>query len=158
MVSSRSGSTLYKHLKAALAGGADCLVLCETNGGTITSKVVEIIKAVQERFPNAVLGIHAHNDAEMGVANSIAAVELGASQVQGTINGFGKRCGNANLCSIIPSIKLKLGLDCISEKNLRRLTELSRFVYGSPILTLTGTSRTSAGALLLTKAGYMLPR
>ena len=118
-----------KTLEAALAGGADCLVLCETNGGTITSKVVEIIKAVQERFPEAVLGIHAHNDAEMGVANSIAAVELGASQVQGTINGFGERCGNANLCSIIPSIKLKLGLDCISEKNLRRLTELSRFVY-----------------------------
>ena len=118
-----------KTLEAALAGGADCLVLCETNGGTITSKVVEIFKAVQKRLPRAVLGIHAHNDIEMGVANSVAAVELGASQVQGTINGFGERCGNANLCSIIPSLKLKLGLDCISDENLRKLTELSRFVY-----------------------------
>ncbi len=118
-----------KTLEAALAGGADCLVLCETNGGTITSKVVEIVKAVQKHLPQAPIGIHAHNDAEMGVANSLAAVELGATQVQGTINGFGERCGNANLCSIIPSIKLKLGLDCISDDNLRRLTELSRFVY-----------------------------
>ena len=75
------------------------------------------------------MGIHAHNDADLGVANSIAAVELGAAQVQGTINGFGERCGNANLCSIIPTIKLKLGLDCISDKSLRRLTELSRFVF-----------------------------
>jgi len=116
-------------LEAALAGGADCLVLCETNGGALTSKVVEIIKAVQARFPLAPLGIHAHNDAEMGVANSLAAIELGASQVQGTINGFGERCGNANLCSIIPGIKLKLGLDCISDDNLRRMTEIARFVY-----------------------------
>jgi 2-isopropylmalate synthase len=118
-----------KTLEAALAGGADCLVLCETNGGTITSTVVEIVKAVQKHLPHASLGIHAHNDAEMGVANSLAAVELGATQVQGTINGFGERCGNANLCSIIPGIKLKLSLDCISDDNLRRLTELSRFVY-----------------------------
>jgi 2-isopropylmalate synthase len=118
-----------KTLEAALAGGADCLILCETNGGTITSKVVEIVKAVREHLPHASLGIHAHNDAEMGVANSLAAVELGATQVQGTINGFGERCGNANLCSIIPGLKLKLGLDCISDDNLRRLTELSRFVY-----------------------------
>lgn len=118
-----------KTLEAALAGGADCLVLCETNGGTITSKVREIFQEVRHRFPEAALGIHAHNDAEMGVANSVAAVELGAVQVQGTINGFGERCGNANLCSIIPTLKLKLGLDCISNENLRRLTEVSRFVY-----------------------------
>ena len=116
-------------LAAALEGGADCLVLCETNGGTITSKVAEIFQAVRQRFPNASLGIHAHNDAEMAVANSITAVELGADQVQGTINGFGERCGNANLCSIIPGIRLKLGLDCISDAHLRRLTELARFVY-----------------------------
>lgn len=118
-----------KTLEAALAGGADVLVLCETNGGTITSKVVEIFKEVQRRLPHAPLGIHAHNDTEMAVANSIAAVELGAVQVQGTINGFGERCGNANLCSIIPTLKLKLGIDCISDENLRRLTEVSRFVY-----------------------------
>jgi len=116
-------------LQAAVDGGADCLVLCETNGGTLTSKVIDIIKAVKKRFPKVPLGIHAHNDSELGVANSIAAVELGCAQVQGTINGFGERCGNANLCSIIPNLMLKLGLECIGEANLRRLTELSRFVY-----------------------------
>jgi len=116
-------------LEAAVAGGAGVLVLCDTNGGTLTSDLTEIIKAVQERFPGFPLGIHAHNDSELAVANSIAAVELGCDQVQGTINGFGERCGNANLCSIIPALKLKLGLDCISDDNLRRLTEVSRYVY-----------------------------
>ncbi|OPX20269.1 MAG: citramalate synthase [Desulfobacca sp. 4484_104] len=115
-------------LEAANQGGAACLVLCDTNGGTVTSNLIEIIKTVQERFPGVPLGIHAHNDAEMAVANSIAAVELGCEQVQGTINGFGERCGNANLCSIIPSIKLKLGLDCITDQQLTRLCETSRFV------------------------------
>jgi len=122
-----------KTLEAALKGGADYLVLCDTNGGTLTSELVEIIKAVQAHFSNypepVPLGIHAHNDAEMAVANSLAAVELGCDQVQGTINGFGERCGNANLISIIPALKLKLGRDCISDANLKRLTELSRFVY-----------------------------
>jgi 2-isopropylmalate synthase len=118
-----------KTLEAAVAGGAQCLVLCDTNGGTLTSTLVEIIKVVQERFPGVPLGIHAHNDSEMAVANSLAAVELGCDQVQGTINGFGERCGNANLCSIIPALKLKLGIDCISDDNLRRLTEVSRYVY-----------------------------
>jgi 2-isopropylmalate synthase len=116
-------------LEAAVAGGAGVLVLCDTNGGTLTSDLIDIIKAVQERFPGFPLGIHAHNDSELAVANSLAAVELGCDQVQGTINGFGERCGNANLCSIIPALKLKLGLDCISDDNLRRLTEVSRYVY-----------------------------
>jgi 2-isopropylmalate synthase len=118
-----------KTLDAAMAGGAQCLVLCDTNGGTLTSELIEIIKAVQERFPGFPLGIHAHNDAELAVANSIAAVELGCDQVQGTINGFGERCGNANLCSIIPALKLKLGIDCIRDENLRKLTEVARYVY-----------------------------
>ncbi len=118
-----------KTLEAAVRGGADCLVLCDTNGGTLTSELVEIIKTVKKRFRKVPLGIHAHNDAEMAVANSIAAVELGCNQVQGTINGFGERCGNANLCSIIPALKLKLGLDCMSDANLKRLTEVSRYVY-----------------------------
>jgi 2-isopropylmalate synthase len=118
-----------KTLDAALAGGAQCLVLCDTNGGTLTSEVAAIIKAVKKRFPKAPLGIHAHNDSELAVANSLAAVELGAVQVQGTINGVGERCGNANLCSIIPNLKLKMGLDCLSDASLRRLTEVSRFVY-----------------------------
>jgi 2-isopropylmalate synthase len=118
-----------KSLEAAVAGGADVLVLCDTNGGTLTSELVKIIKAVKKRFPKAPLGIHAHNDSELAVANSLAAVELGCVQVQGTINGFGERCGNANLCSIIPALKLKLGVDCISNDNLARLTEVSRFIY-----------------------------
>ncbi|MBW1918144.1 MAG: citramalate synthase [Deltaproteobacteria bacterium] len=118
-----------KTLEAAIAGGADCLILCDTNGGTVTSKLVEIIKAVQQRFPGVPLGIHAHNDSDLAVANSIAAVEQGVEQVQGTINGVGERCGNANLCSIIPNLKIKLGFDCISDENLKRLTELSRYIY-----------------------------
>jgi 2-isopropylmalate synthase len=118
-----------KTLEAALAGGAQWLILCDTNGGTLPSELADIIKAVEKRLPKARLGIHAHNDSELAVANSLAAVELGCDQVQGTINGFGERCGNANLCSIIPNLKLKLGIDCISDENLRRLTEVSRYVY-----------------------------
>jgi 2-isopropylmalate synthase len=116
-------------LEAALAGGAQILVLCDTNGGTLTSELIEIIKVVQARLPQTPLGIHAHNDSELAVANSIAAVELGCSQVQGTINGVGERCGNANLCSIIPNLQLKMGMECLGAANLKRLTELSRFVY-----------------------------
>jgi 2-isopropylmalate synthase len=118
-----------KTLQAALSGGAQILVLCDTNGGTLTRELVEIIKAVKKRFPKAPLGIHAHNDSELAVANSVAAVELGCSQVQGTINGVGERCGNANLCSIIPNLQLKLGLECLDHDKLKRLTEVSRFVY-----------------------------
>jgi 2-isopropylmalate synthase len=118
-----------KTLEAAVAGGAQVLVLCDTNGGTLTFELTEIIKAVRERLPGLPLGIHAHNDAELAVANSLAAVELGCVQVQGTINGFGERCGNANLCSIIPALKLKMGIDCIRDDKLQKLTEISRFVY-----------------------------
>lgn len=116
-------------LKAAVDGGAKCLALCDTNGGTLTSQLVEIIEAVKQRFPKMPLGIHAHNDSEMAVANSVAAVQHGCDQVQGTINGMGERCGNANLCSIIPILKLKLNIDCLSDDNLRRLGEVSRYVY-----------------------------
>jgi len=118
-----------KSLEAAVAGGADCLVLCDTNGGTLTSQLAQIIKAVKKRFPQVPLGIHAHNDSDLAVANSLAAVELGCVQVQGTINGVGERCGNANLCSIIPNLKLKMDIDCISDDHLRLLSEISNFVY-----------------------------
>jgi len=118
-----------KTLEAAVAGGAQVLVLCDTNGGTLTSELIEIIKLVKERLNDVPLGIHAHNDSELAVANSLAAVELGCVQVQGTINGFGERCGNANLCSIIPALKLKMGIDCISDEKLKKLTEVSRYVY-----------------------------
>jgi 2-isopropylmalate synthase len=125
----------YKHnpeyalasLRAAEKGGADCLVLCDTNGGALPSEVGEIVGAVAKGFKTPV-GIHAHNDSECGVANSIAAVEAGATQVQGTINGYGERSGNANMCSIIPALALKMGIPCISSGGLKKLTDLSRFV------------------------------
>src|SRR5258705_7694559 len=114
-------------LKAAAEAGADWLILCDTNGGTLPPELVEIIRAVK-REVRTPLGIHVHNDAECAVANSLAAVMEGVEQVQGTINGFGERCGNANLVSIIPTLVLKLGLECIPAPHLRELRDLSRFV------------------------------
>jgi 2-isopropylmalate synthase len=115
-------------LKAALEGGAECLVLCDTNGGTLTAEVNSIIRRVKKEFPKEELGIHTHNDSDLAVANSLAAVELGANHVQGTMNGVGERCGNANLCSIIPAIKLKMKLDCITDEQLAHLRETSRYI------------------------------
>ena len=114
-------------LRAAEQSGAHWLVLCDTNGGTLPAQLVEILREVQ-KVVRAPLGIHVHNDAECAVANSLAAVAEGVGQVQGTMNGFGERCGNANLVSIIPSLVLKLRLDCIPENNLRELRDVSRFV------------------------------
>jgi 2-isopropylmalate synthase len=112
---------------AADKAGAECVVLCDTNGGTLPQQVVEAIKAVQKasRVP---LGIHTHNDIELAVANSLAAVEAGVIQVQGTINGYGERCGNANLCSIMPTLKLKMGIDCVTEGQLSKLSDVSHYV------------------------------
>jgi 2-isopropylmalate synthase len=115
-------------LRSALSGGADCLVLCDTNGGTLPYEIHRIVSAVRQEI-EAPLGIHAHNDSDLAVAGSLAAVECGCTQVQGTINGCGERCGNANLCSIIPNLKIKMGIDCISDEQLRKISELSRFVY-----------------------------
>jgi 2-isopropylmalate synthase len=115
-------------LKAALAAKADCIVLCDTNGGTLPSELAEIIREVLKKFTGISLGIHCHNDADVAVANTLVAVELGAVQVQGTMNGFGERCGNADLCSIIPDLKLKLGFDCVSDAQLARLSEVSLHV------------------------------
>ncbi len=116
-----------KCLATAQDAGAGCLVLCDTNGGTITSVVQETVKKVVKTFKTPV-GIHVHNDIDCAVANSIIAVEFGATQVQGTINGFGERCGNANLISIIPNIQLKLGKQCLSGEQMQKLREVSRFV------------------------------
>ncbi len=124
-----------KTLKAADDAGAECLVLCDTNGGSLPSQIGEAVRAAC-RVSRASIGIHAHNDAELAVANSLAAVEAGASQVQGTINGYGERCGNANLCSVIPNLKLKMGINCISNANLSRLAEVAHFVAGVANLTL----------------------
>jgi len=117
----------FKCLTAAQDAGADCLVLCDTNGGTITSVLSDVTKKTIKDFKTPI-GVHIHNDADCAVANSVAAVECGASQVQGTINGLGERCGNANLISIIPNIQLKLGYYCIGPENLKKLRDVSRFV------------------------------
>ncbi len=114
-------------LAAAEEAGADVLVLCDTNGGTLPSTLTLIIEEVKKATCTP-LGIHAHNDSELAVANSLAAVQAGIVHVQGTINGYGERCGNANLCSIIPALKLKLGYDCITDEQLRTLTSLSHYV------------------------------
>ncbi|MFB0557448.1 MAG: citramalate synthase, partial [Dehalococcoidia bacterium] len=114
-------------IAAAAKAGAGCVVLCDTNGGTLPQQVAEAVKEVQKGTP-VPLGIHAHNDAELAVANSLAAIEAGAIQIQGTINGYGERCGNANLCSIIPTLKLKMGIDCVTEEQLSKLSDISRYV------------------------------
>ncbi len=114
-------------LTAAAEAGADCLVLCDTNGGTLPNEITAAIKAARE-VTNVPLGIHAHNDGELAVANTLAAVKAGVIQVQGTINGYGERCGNANLCSIIPDLKLKMGIDCVTDEQLAKLTEVSRYI------------------------------
>ena len=114
-------------LEVAQEAGADTIVLCDTNGGALPYEIQQIFEKVKKRIKTK-LGIHAHNDTETAVANTIMAVRMGARQVQGTINGYGERCGNANLCSIIPILKLKLGIDCISDEQLKKLTEVSRFV------------------------------
>jgi len=114
-------------LKAAEKGGADILCLCDTNGGTLPSEVAEIFSKIR-KITKKPLGIHAHNDSGTAVASSVAAVENGAVHVQGTINGYGERCGNANLCSIIPILKIKLGIDCVSDEQLKSLTEISRHI------------------------------
>lgn len=116
-------------LKAAHAAGADGLVLCDTNGGNIPFTVSQVVTEVIRQFPDTIIGIHAHNDCELAVANSVAAARVGAGMVQGTINGIGERCGNANLVSIIPILHLKMGIDCgIGAEHLQQLGSLSRFV------------------------------
>jgi 2-isopropylmalate synthase len=116
-------------LEAARHGGARWIVLCDTNGGRLPHEIASVVERVGERIPPGQLGIHAHNDTENAVANTLAAVRAGARQVQGTLNGLGERCGNANLVSLIPTLMLKLGYETgVSEAGLRHLTDLSRAV------------------------------
>ena len=114
-------------LRAAVRGGAETVVLCDTNGGSLPWDIASSFKAVAAELQHP-LGIHTHNDGECAVANTLAAVREGAIQVQGTINGYGERCGNANLCSIIPDLEIKLGLQCLPPGSLPRLYELAHFV------------------------------
>jgi 2-isopropylmalate synthase len=113
-------------LQAAADGGADVLVLCDTNGGTLPHEVSEICRLVREKITNVPIGIHTHNDCELAVANAVAAVQAGAIQVQGTINGYGERTGNCNLTSVIPILQLKMGI--IVTPHLTKLQDLSYFV------------------------------
>jgi 2-isopropylmalate synthase len=123
-------------VRAAYEAGAGRVVLCDTNGGSLPWEVEEIVGAVRAHFEEAAmedgqplrLGIHTHNDAGLGVANALAAVRAGCTQVQGTINGYGERVGNCNLCTLIPDLQLKMGVVCLDEDGLQRLTELSHFV------------------------------
>jgi len=118
-----------KVLAAAAQAGADAIVLCETNGGCMPEQVYEITKAVCKQFGNIVVGIHTHNDTDCATANSLAAVRAGARQVQGTINGLGERCGNANLCAIIPNLAFKMGFEVLNPEKIKTLTEVSRYVF-----------------------------
>ena len=114
-------------LEAAKAAGADVLCLCDTNGGTLPARLVEIVQDVRGRF-DGVIGIHCHNDSEVAVANTLLAVEAGVTHVQGCLNGYGERSGNANLCSILANLELKLGHTTVGRENLKNLTSVARFV------------------------------
>ncbi len=116
-----------KCLKSAAEAEVDCIIMCDPNGGTLTSRLREPIKAALEAVDTP-LGIHAHNAADLAVANTLAAVEMGVAQVQGCINGYGDGCGNADIISVIANLKLKMGIDCVSDEQLAKLTEVSRYV------------------------------
>ncbi|MEN8126253.1 MAG: citramalate synthase [Planctomycetota bacterium] len=118
-----------KVLAAAAEAGADVLALCETNGGCLPHEVYQITEAVRKTFSGVDIGIHCHNDTDCAVANSLAAVRAGAAHVQGTINGLGERTGNANLCTIIPNLSLKMGYGTVGQEKLELLTEVSRFAF-----------------------------
>jgi len=130
---------------SAIDNGADCIVLCDTNGGTLPFEIEKTIKTTGKRIAeqyhrqkkaNSIrIGIHAHNDSGLGVANSIAAIRAGAVHVHGTINGYGERCGNADLTAIIPILSLKMGIQCIPEENLKKLKSLSRFISETANMT-----------------------
>jgi 2-isopropylmalate synthase len=140
-------------LNVAAEAGAECLVLCDTNGGALPGEVANAVKLAR-KATRAPLGIHAHNDGEVAVANSLAAVKAGVTQVQGTINGYGERCGNANLCSIIPDLKLKMGINCISDEQLARLSDVSHFVSEAANLAHDASLPYVGASAFTHKAGY----
>lgn len=124
-------------LDAAKSSGADVLCLCDTNGGTLPARLVEVVAEVRRRF-DGIIGIHTHNDSDVAVANTIAAVEQGVTHVQGCMNGYGERCGNANLCSVISNLELKLGHTTLGPEKLQSLTAVARFIAELANLPLRG--------------------
>ena len=151
----------YKHnpgyslhcLATAAEAGAVCLVLCDTNGGAMPDEVTQAVKAAK-KVTCVPLGIHAHNDSEVAVANSLAAVKAGVIQVQGTINGYGERCGNTNICSVIANLKLKMNIDCVSDDQLAKLTEVSHFVSEAANLPPETSLPYVGSSAFSHKAGY----
>ena len=116
-------------MESAYKAGARWIILCDTNGGTLPHEIYEIISDVIKRIPGTHLGIHAHNDTDNAVANSLAAIKAGVRQVQGTINGLGERCGNTNLISLIPTLELKTNYETnINKEKLQSLTKISRLL------------------------------
>ena len=141
-------------LRSAARAGADSLVLCDTNGGAMTADVLRAIAAVREAAPEATLGIHCHNDCELAVANSLAAVEAGVTHVQGCVNGYGERCGNANLSSVIANLQLKMGRPVVTAAQLSDLTSSSLFVAEVANLPLDGQAAYVGRSAFAHKAGY----
>lgn len=139
-------------LKCAQEAGASWLVLCDTNGGCLPGEIEAITTAVAKTV-KVPLGIHAHNDGELAVANTLAAVAAGARQVQGTINGYGERCGNANLCSLLPNLELKLGYHCLPPQKLSLLTEVARYVSEVANLALQNSQPFVGRSAFAHKAG-----
>jgi 2-isopropylmalate synthase len=140
-------------LEVAVEAGADCLVLCDTNGGALPDEISEAVRAAA-KATSVPLGIHTHNDGGLAVANTLAAVQAGANQVQGTINGYGERCGNANLCSIIANLKLKMGIDCVTDEQLAKLTDVAHYVSEAANLVPDPFSPYVGASAFSHKAGY----
>ena len=115
-------------IRAAIDAGADSVTLCDTNGGSMPWEVGSITREVRSLFPQITLGIHAHDDGGLALANTLAAVQAGATQVQGTVNGYGERCGNTNLCTLIPNLELKMGAAVLPRGRISKLTRLARTV------------------------------
>ncbi len=124
-------------LAAAREGGASCLVLCDTNGGCMPGEIRRIVAAVKEKFPDVSIGIHCHNDCGLAVGNSLEAVLAGADHVQGTFLGFGERCGNASLCTILGDLQLKMGYECVPKEKMTELTQTARYIAEIANITLT---------------------
>lgn len=141
-------------LRTAHRAGANFLVLCDTNGGAMTADVLRAVAAVREAVPEARLGIHCHNDCDLAVANSLAAVEAGVTQVQGCVNGYGERCGNANLNSVIANLQLKMSRPVVSPEQLRELTNTSLFIAELANLPLDSQAAYVGRSAFAHKAGY----